>query len=241
MIELINESFKPDSFEYKDIFSVKILSLLKAYGTKYPFVRFYAQKNDEGTVTAILSVLDGDITLSFALSLADTDELREFISVIGFNTLLCNGLFKFNAKFESGVIMESSKKAEFMCNYTEVDEYPYLFDLYNFVDYDGIDFESWYVDINHRIRHNCAKAVTLNINDEIISSAILSSIYNNDAVITAVQTKPEFRNSGYGSALVSAMCCDVKGTVYLMREENKNENFYKRLGFINTGHWRIYK
>lgn len=126
-------------------------------------------------------------------------------------------------------------------SYITIDEYPPLFDLYNFIDYGESNFEAWYVDINHRIRHNTAKAVTLNVNDEIISSAIFSSIYENNAVLTGVQTKPEFRKMGYGSALVSSMCCDFGGTVYLMRENGRNESFYKKLGFENIGKWRMYK
>ena len=108
-------------------------------------------------------------------------------------------------------------------------------------DYSSVDFESWYVDVSHRIRHGAAKAVTLNINGEIISSGIFSSIYNNDAILTAVSTQSEFRRMGYASALVSAMVCDIKGKVYLMRDKNKNEEFYKKLGFENIGYWRMYK
>lgn len=115
------------------------------------------------------------------------------------------------------------------------------FDLIELEDYSTADFESWYVDVSHRIRHSCAKAVTLNVNDEIVSSGIFSSIYNNDAILTSVSTVPEFRRMGYGSALVSAMICDIKGKVYLMRDKNKNEKFYKKLGFENMGYWRMYK
>lgn len=240
MIELLDENFCVSSYGKKDIFSVKIFSLLEAYGTKYPFIRFYAQKKF-GAVTAVMCILDNDITLSFMDALADMQELEEFVSVMGFSTLLCDDSFTIPREYSSGIIMSSARKIEIPCQYTVVDEYPYLFDLFNFVDYSGVDFESWYVDISHRIRHGCAKAVTLNMDGEIISSAIFSAVHKNDAVLTAVQTKPEFRKSGYGSALVSAMCCDVTGTVYLMREENKNESFYKRLFFENTGKWRIYK
>ncbi len=240
MIELLDENFSTLSYSKKDIFSVKIFSLLKAYGTKYPFIRFYAQKNED-TVTAVICILDNDIILSFIDDLADSQELKEFVSVMGFSTLLCDDSFKIDYPFDSGIVMSSARKIEIPCKCTAVDEYPYLFDLFNFVDYSGVDFESWYVDISHRIRHGCAKAVTLNIDGEIISSAIFSSVFDNDAVLTAVQTRPEYRKSGYGSALVSAMCCDVTGTVYLMREKNKNESFYKKLFFENTGKWRIYK
>lgn len=240
MIELLDETFCPEIYGKKDIFSVKIFSLFRAYGTKYPFIRFYAQKSD-GEVTAVICILDNDITLSYIQNKADIEELTEFVNVMGFSTLLCDDAFLLDREYDSGIIMSSERKTEIACDYTDVDEYPYLFDLFNFVDYGNVDFESWYVDISHRIRHGCAKAVTLNVDGEIISSAIFSSIYENDAILTAVQTKPEFRKSGYASALVSAMCCDVTGTVFLMREKDKNESFYKKLLFDNIGKWRIYK
>lgn len=240
MIELLDETFCPEIYGKKDIFSVKIFSLFRAYGTKYPFIRFYAQKNNS-EITAIICILDNDITLSYIHNKADIEELTEFVNVMGFSTLLCDGSFVLDREYDCGIIMSSERKTEIACDYTDVDEYPYLFDLFNFVDYGNVDFESWYVDISHRIRHGCAKAVTLNVDGEIISSAIFSSIYENDAILTAVQTKPEFRKSGYASALVSAMCCDVTGTVFLMREKYKNESFYKKLLFDNIGKWRIYK
>lgn len=240
MIELIEEESQFNGFDVTDIYSVRILSLLNAYGCKYPFARFYRQIDDNGTITAIISYLDHDATISFSDD-ADLNELSEFISVIGFSSVLCDERLSVSADYESGIVMKSTKSIEISMSYITIDEYPPLFDLYNFIDYGESNFEAWYVDINHRIRHNTAKAVTLNVNDEIISSAIFSSIYENNAVLTGVQTKPEFRKMGYGSALVSSMCCDFGGTVYLMRENGRNESFYKKLGFENIGKWRIYK
>ena len=137
--------------------------------------------------------------------------------------------------------MQTDKTVELPNCFGAVNEYPNLFELYRFIDYGTNSFDAWYVDINHRIRHGFAKAFTLDIGGEIVSSAIFSSIYNERAILTAVRTKPEFRGMGYGSALISSICCDFGGTVYLMRENVKNESFYKKLGFKNTGIWRIYK
>ena len=81
----------------------------------------------------------------------------------------------------------------------------------------------------------------MNVDGNIISSGILSSIYDDDALLTAVRTDEKFRDMGYGSFLVSYICSDVKGTVYLMRDKEINENFYKRLGFDNIGVWRMYR
>lgn len=241
MIEQIDDIGEISEYEVKDIYSVRIFSLLCAYGCKYPFARFYRQTDENDRATAVLSVLDGNITVSFIEDGADKRELSEFISVIGFSSVLCSDDLHIECAYTSGAVMSNDKKIEIPCDYTVIDEYPYLFDLYNFIDYGEKNFESWYVDISHRIRHNAAKAVSLNIGGQIISSAIFSSIYKEDAVLTAVQTKPEYRKMGYASSLVSAMCCDIRGTVYIMREENINESFYKKLGFKNIGKWRIYK
>ncbi len=240
MIKQIEEILQFNGYDLTDIYAVRILSLLNAYGCKYPFARFYRQINDDGSVTAILSVLDKDITISFDKN-ADRDELSQFVSVIGFDSVLCDEALEIDSCYECGIVMKTDKSIEIPCNYMEIDEYPHLFDLYNFIDYGEINFDSWYVDISHRIRHGAAKAFTLNMDEEIISSAIFSSIYKNNAILTGVQTKPEFRKMGYGSALISAMCCDFNGTVYLMRENGRNESFYKKLGFENIGKWRIYK
>lgn len=240
MIEKISSIKQFENFIREDIYYVRIMSLIKAYGCDYDFACFYRQLDEEKNITAILSKLDNDWTLCFD-DQANFEELKEFFCVIGYSSVLADSAFEFTDSFDEGMVMSSSRKIEFPSQYTEIDRFPKLMELFNFVDYDTVDFEAWYVDISHRIRHGCANAYTLNVNDEIISSGIFSSIYNNDAILTAVQTSPEFRHMGYGSSLVSEMLGDIKGTVYLMREMNLNEQFYIRLGFNNTGKWRMYR
>lgn len=240
MIEKINEIQQLDGFKKDDIYYIRIMSLIKAYGCSYDFACFYRQLDENKKITAIISRLDSDLTLCFNEN-ADISELQEFFAVIGYASLLTDCAFNFTDNFDEGIVMESVKKVEVTCPYVEIDRFPKLMELYNFVDYDALSFEAWYVDISHRIRHSCANAYTLNVNGEIISSGIFSSIYNDNAVLTAVRTSPEFRHMGYGSALVSEMLGDIKGKVYLMREMNLNEQFYINLGFENVGKWRMYK
>lgn len=239
MIKKIENCNELNGFDKIDIYSVRIMSLLNAYGTSYDFAAFYKQVNDHGKITAILSKLDSDITISNIE--CDFEELIEFIEVIGYTSCLCSRLDGYSRHYDSGVVMSANKKSYITVLNAEIDHYPKLMDLFSFDDYDKSDFEVWYVDVCHRIRHNCAKAYSLNVNDEIISSGMFSSIYKDNAILTSVKTAPEFRQMGYGSALVSEMVNDVKGTVYLMREKDKNESFYKRLGFENIGIWRMYK
>ena len=226
MIEKIENKEQLSAWNENDIFTVRIFALLQSYGTAYNFASFYRQVVD-GKITAVMSKLDGNFTMSLTDDY-DRDEMVRFFCVTG-------------SRYEEGIVMSSSKKQDKPMQNAVVDEYPKLMDLFNFVDYDNQDFKSWYVDISHRVRHKTAKAYTLNVSGEIISSGILSSIYGGNAVLTAVRTADEFRNMGYGGSLVSHICSDVKGTVFLMRDRELNESFYKNLGFENIGIWRMYR
>lgn len=244
MIEQIENPELFDEWQKRDLYTVRILALLKSYGTAYRFATFYRQIID-GKITAILSKLDNDITLAVDDGF-DNYELVRFFCITGHGTILCDPIFEIGAKYDEGVIMSCDVKRDLNVMGAgmigiSVDEYPKLMDLYNFIDYENQDFKSWYVDISHRVRHNTAKAYTLNVAGNIVSSSILSSIYDDDAVLTAVRTGEDYRRMGYGGYLVSYICNDIKGTVYLMRDAELNEHFYNDLGFKNIGIWRMYR
>lgn len=243
MIKRIDNADEIFSFSKSDIYAIRIKALLKSYGTSYDFAKFYICFSDYDEPCAIISSLDNDFTLSYSMLTQDNaDEICAFITSIGYNSLLTDSEFVITGtKYDSGIVMQASKRYDFPLTDATINEYPKLMDLFNLDSYDKWDFEAWYVDLSHRIRHGTAKAYSLNINDEIISSAVYSSIYKDDAILTSVETVPEYRGLGWASQLVSYMLGDIKGNVYLMREENKNEQFYLKLGFTNCGRWRMYK
>ncbi len=240
MIEKIESINQLEGWTKRDIFSVRILSLLNSYGTKYQFCTFYRQITD-GKITALLSRLDGNFTLSLESGF-DGEELVHFFCVTGYTSILTSDEFELSDRFEQGAVMLCTSKRDIALPAgCELDEYPKLMDLYNFIDYNEQDFKAWYVDISHRVRHGTAKAYALKLDGEIISSGVLSSICDGLAILTAVRTGDSFRKMGYGSALVSAICADVSKGVYIMRDENLNESFYKKLGFENIGKWRMFR
>ncbi|MBQ7739942.1 MAG: hypothetical protein IJT65_01730 [Eubacterium sp.] len=239
MIEKIDNPEILLEWDLRDIYSVRILALLKSYGCKYHFCSFYRQVID-GKTTAVLSKLDKDVTLALKEGF-DAEELIHFLCVTGYDSLLCDECFELGADYTEGFVMKCNTKRDAIIQGAYVDEYPKLMDLFNFVDYSSGDFKAWYVDLSHRVRHKTAKAYTLNIDDEIISSGILSSIIKDYSILTAVRTKEEFRGMGYGSFLIKYIYSDVNGTVYIMRDRDLNESFYLNLGFENIGKWRMYK
>lgn len=245
MIKKIDKKEEYEIFDFScnDIYAIRIKALLKAYGTGYDFASFYCCYDDNNSKVAIISKLDNDFTVCHLDSLTDFEEISSFVNTIGYDSLLSDDSFELNnyIKVETGIVMASEKKVELNVPYAEIDDFPKLMDIYNLDDYDNWNFEAWYVDLNHRIRHNTAKAYALKVSGEIISSAVFSSIYSDKAILTSVHTDPAFRNIGYAGALVSHMIWDIKGKIYLMREKDKNESFYKKLGFENIGIWRLYK
>lgn len=239
MIERIEDAALLNDWQGRDIFSVRILSLLRSYGTQYRFCSFFRQVID-GKCTAILSQLDRNFTLSLTDGF-DHEELVHFFCINGYASILCDDRFFISPRFEEGAVMISAAKKELPLDGVQLDEYPKLMDLYNFVDYDDQDFKAWYVDISHRIRHKTAKAYTLSVEGVIISSGVLSSVIENYAILTAVRTEEAYRGQGYGTLLVSSICCDVKGYVYIMRDSERNESFYAGMGFKDCGKWRMYR
>ena len=108
------------------------MSLIKAYGCGYDFASFYRQLDEKNQVTAILSKLDTDFTLSFYDN-ADKEELSEFFSVIGYSSVLSDSSFDFTASYDEGIVMSCDKRIETQCPYVDIDRYPKLMELFNFV------------------------------------------------------------------------------------------------------------
>lgn len=241
MIEKIHEFQKLNLFKEENIFTVRIKSLAKSYGFDFSFASFYRQI-ENGLTTAVFSVLDSDITLAVDVRIADTDELANFFMLQGFTSLLSCDDFIFDCEYEHGVVMVSDRKYELSndLNVISLTSFEQLRNLYDFLEYGG-SFDVWYTDIRRRINKSTAEACGIYRNGKIVSSAILSSVYNSNAVLTGVKTYEKFRNNGFAGAVVKYICNRVKGKVYLMREEGKNEKFYSEIGFKNIDRWRIYR
>ncbi|MCR5208087.1 MAG: hypothetical protein K6C14_06375, partial [Eubacterium sp.] len=86
MIEKIENKNGFDGWEIRDIFTVRILALLKSYGCEYNFATFYRQVID-GKITAVISKLDRDFTLSVTDGF-DNEELVRFFCVYGYTSIL---------------------------------------------------------------------------------------------------------------------------------------------------------
>ena len=223
-------------FVQKDLFAVRICALARAYGFTYDFVSFYVQQLD-GRVTAILSDLEGDLTVS-ALPSADREELAAFVQMRAHRSVLSDTAFSLPGTPQTGPVMLHDGQSA--CKQpADVLQTPDLTQLFTFMAYDRQDFAPWYADLNHRIRHGCARAFALVQGGQIASAGVLAFIDGDAAVLTSVRTLPSLRRQGLGGRLVRGICAAFGGQIYLMCETSL-EPFYLRLGFQKTEDWRMF-
>ena len=168
-----------------DIFSLKILSLFRAYGAEYDFCNFFAQKN------ILLAKFYGDFIIAANGEANDEDieEVAGFMSVSGFGSVLCGtvigeklGLLLHRTPLE-GVIMEyAGGDTAFSEKPSELDTSPSLERVYEILKtgFPELSHDEWYVDTSHRVRHGISRvltwknAVTATVSFELYGVALLS-------------------------------------------------------------------
>lgn len=210
----------------------KIRALLLAYGTKYDFCRFYASES------FIFCEMNGSFVVSEIEKGSHVDELAEFLEFGGFAEIFCSEALGERLK---PLLCCNLKRVELMrfCGenaktgeYNEIDKAPSLDDVFAIIKtaFD-IDYESWYVDMSHRIRHNVAGARRLGN-----SALTIQHDLNGEALLSQIATSPDSRSRGGASRLISAVCAELfPSSVYVICEDSLT-GFYSRLGFEFAGH-----
>ena len=103
------------------------------------------------------------------------------------------------------------------------------------------DYEDFILDMSHKIRHNTAICTAIKIGENVVSASITVAQSENTALIGAVVTDIDFRRRGFGALCVNSLI-EILGNrkIFIMRDENENEPFYKSLGFENNGRFYIF-
>lgn len=228
------------SEECHDVFSVRVKSLIKAYGGYERLIDIWYQKNRFDNVIAYIVKYSGEFIADIS-DLADTEEITDMCSLAGGTVLLRKAE---SENFCSGIVMKLEKLTYTACNYKAADDVR-LKDYYALLEsrsnsgFSVNKFEDFYVDLNHRIRKGCAQVKGTYENNMLVSCCAASAIYGNSAVIAGVATKREFEKRGLASYLVSDLCKTLESrgiyNIYLQRHKDKNYNFYNKIGFKDTG------
>ena len=105
------------------------------------------------------------------------------------------------------------------------------------------EFDSFYVDVNHKLRHHTMRLCGIEDNGKLAALAMTVAESDTAAVLGAVACAPEYRRKRYGSAVVKHITNSLVAEgkrVYLHRAQNANVRFYQKLGFTECGQWREY-
>lgn len=224
-------------------FGVRIGSLYKAYGNT-DLCDFYVD-TEASTVFAKF----GDTLIMDGEEISDRIELKNFCVFSGVKTILCNGNIAFSAlPQKEGYILKKHAYHK-VCNCAQkVVLNGNLRDVYSLIsryvcrNTSNLKFDEFYVDLSHRIRHNCALSVIIYKDSKPVSCAVASFIFKGAAIITSVCTDSRYRKLGYAYAAVECLVANLNRIgvkdIYLHIEDKSLFEFYNQLGFSGIGIWR---
>lgn len=226
MIKLLNDDL-PDFPLSAGL--VRIQSLYRSYGTGFDFLRFYYQTIDD-QITAIMSIMDGNATLVGANS--DHNEIIDFLKVIGANTVYFEDELPLEI-IESGFVVNKSV----IPIEAKVKEYN-LSSIYDIMStyFTLPDFDIWYPDMSHRIRHNGAVAISNKI------GASIGLKGDNCALISGICIDRMKRKKGQGSQLLQELIDTLSSReIYGLVDINGPIEFYTKNGFSIVSEFSTYK
>lgn len=208
----------------KGVEAQKIRALLLAYGTKYDFCRFYVSED------LILCETDGCFVVCDLNDVSDISELADFFRFSGFSEAFCSEKI---GKMLSDALACGFKKVNLMrfCGEPlggeEVESDPPLDKVFRIISSSfEIDYESWYTDMSHRMRHNVAKARCLGG-----SALMIQHDLNGEALLSQVATLPYERGHGNAARLISSVCAELSPSEVFVICEDKLLSFYEKVGF----------
>ena len=226
------------------VFSLRQRAYYNVYGTEQPFFMLWLQTNEAGETVSVISSLSGDVTLALTEK-SDFDEIVSFLSAIGYSSIFLNNSFagRFNfGKREAGKIMRLEKRLEERKITFSEPDYKAIFDL--LFKEEEASFEDWFTDLSHKKRHSGAEIHTCFDGKTLVSCAVCVAMTENEALLGSVKTRENYRKRGFGTKTVTELCSFLQGKgkdIFLCREENKNKEFYSRIGFADCGEWMSIK
>ena len=225
----------------KTPFGCKIASIAAAYGFDKGFSCFWLDDRSDAVfcLTDDLMIISGTVL--------DGEETGSFLKAVGPKAIFCavrNAETLSLPVADSGDVLKKQPKAgeNGKDEEREVPD-PYHVDIreiYGLLEETGMveEFEPFYLDLSHKLRHQTALALTEHSEDILTGCAVVSAIGGNAAILSALAVRPQYRRQGIGTRLVRRVeGCFPGKTLYVFREKEKNREFYRELGYRKTDTW----
>lgn len=232
MIQLISDpaELMPDQSYY----SGRIKAACDAYGTGYDFCRLYRSENGSLLIYNSSAVISG--------VWEDIGELCSFIMINSPETVECPpdvgerlALDGYTAYHRTLFEKKASPSAE---KYAKTVSLMRMYDIVK--EAFGIsEFDLWYADMSHRIRHNVSRAYMC----DNVSCACVDFVYEGYGYISQVAVSCGHRGKGYGRKITDIVSGELAGMGAVSRLWAYDDvyDFYRRLGFEPAGYDYIYR
>lgn len=235
MIESKEDQKKMLQLCEKTAFGCKIAGIVSAYGFDKKFACFWMDSQEQ----TVYTMLDDVMLISGTIT--KPEETAVFIRAVGVEKLFCAvrnaEALEMQISEKGDVLKRTPPKSEITLRKQE--EVP-IRNIYALLKEAGMDaeFEAFYLDLSHRLRHNAAMVAMEYDAGALVGCAIVSSFTETSAILSAVAVAENARRKGIGTKLIKEMERQLgEKTIYVYKEANENEAFYKSLGYQKTDTW----
>ena len=242
MIEVSKSGIVP--FCRPNALGVKALGPVLAYGTNFPIVQTFAQRNENEELTAVIVRFQDNVVICSAESMEEdlVLEIREFLDYVGYASILADpSLF---GTEPTGLIMTWDSEADcrlkravpepaFIVN-KELREIYDLLVLSN-PGYFMPDYSAWYNDINFRIWHQSAGSILIRDQGKPVASAMALTSMQAEIFIGAVAADPSERGKHFASEALYRLVEQYPNHKYFLFCLPDMQAFYEHLGMRVCG------
>ena len=219
----------------KSPFGCKIAAYAVAYGFDKKFSYFWTDDEEN----AVYCMVDDVLIISGTVT--NPVETQEFIKVIGVKEIMCavrnSEVLGLKPAHFGDVIKKMAEPGDpETLSFDEIS----LREVYGLLEETGMtdEFESFYLDLSHKLRHQSALITAEYIDNDLAGCAVASSVTEGAAIISAVAVSPAHRRKGIGSRLIKKAERALRGkTIYIFKEKDKNNEFYRALGYGRQDTW----
>lgn len=219
----------------KSPFGCKIAAYAVAYGFDKKFSYFWT----DGEENAVYCMVDDVLIVTGTVT--NPAETLEFIKVIGAREVMCavrnSEVLGLKPASFGDVIKKTVESGEpEILSFDDIS----LREVYGLLEETGMtdEFESFYLDLSHKLRHQSALVMAEYIDNDLAGCAVASSVTESAAIISAVSVSPLHRRKGIGTRLIQKAERALKGkTIYIFKEKDKNNEFYRVLGYGKQDTW----
>lgn len=222
------------SFKSKDFLTSTIYQYLKAYGTKYPFVEFYTQKQDDNVTALILRY--NSTVYCYCCNSSDTEEVISFLDRFRGCDIITNidsselkettndTLFEMKRE---GYSFIASNGVECKCNSDISGSLSLLREHLN-----TGHFEDFYLNMSLFHRRGLLDVYSVIIDNKPVSTLGLVKGQNEVNTISFLYTAQDFRGNNYAGKLLEH--CLKENNCILLLCERHNLEFYIKNRFTQV-------